>query len=61
MLRSGGDPTLRLFDPAIRFLHWLALLLVATTFVLAFSIDYASSKQQATALIQLHRSSGLTV
>src|SRR6266702_3688045 len=35
MLRTDGDPELRVFDPVIRFLHWLTLLLVATTFVLA--------------------------
>jgi len=43
MLRSDGDPELRVFDPAIRILHWLTLFLVVTIFVLAFSIDFASS------------------
>lgn len=61
MLRSDGDPELLVFDPVIRFLHWLTLFLVATIFVLAFSIDFASSKEEAVALIQLHRSFGVTV
>src|SRR5580658_2822929 len=61
MLRTDGDPELRIFDPVIRFLHWLTLFLVTAIFVLAFSIDFASSKEEAVALIQLHRSLGLTV
>jgi cytochrome b561 len=61
MLRSDGDPELLDFDPVTRFLHWLTLLLVAAIFVLAFSIDLASSKEEAVALIQLHRSFGVTV
>jgi cytochrome b561 len=61
MLRTKGNPELRAFDPTIRFLHWLTLFLVATIFVLAFSIDLASSNKGAAALIQLHRSFGLTV
>src|SRR6516164_2025758 len=61
MLRTDGDPELRVFDPVIRFLHWLTLFLVATIFVLAFSIDFASSKDEAVALIDLHRSFGVTV
>lgn len=62
MLRSDGDPELLVFDPVIRFLHWLTLFLVAAIFVLAFSIIYfASSREEAVALIQLHRSFGVTV
>ena len=61
MLRTDGDPELRVFDPVIRFLHWLTLFLVGTIFVLAFSIDFASSKDEAVALIDLHRSFGVTV
>src|ERR1700680_4774471 len=60
MLRTDEDPELLVFDPVIRFFHWLTLFLVATIFVLAFSIDFASSKE-AVALIQLHRSFGVTV
>ncbi len=61
MLRADGDPELRVFDPAIRFLHWLTLFLVITIFALAFSIEFASSREEAVALIQLHRSFGVTV
>jgi cytochrome b561 len=61
MLRTDGDHELLVFDPVIRFLHWLTLLLVATVFVLAFSIDFASSREEAVALIQLHRSFGVTL
>jgi cytochrome b561 len=61
MLRGDADPELRAFDPLIRVLHWLALFLVGTIFMLAFSIRYASSKETAAALIQLHRSFGVTV
>jgi cytochrome b561 len=61
MLRTDGDPELLVFDPVIRFLHWLTLFLVAAIFLLAFSIDFASSRQEAVALTQLHRSFGVTV
>jgi cytochrome b561 len=61
MLRTDGDPELRTFDPVIRFLHWLTLFLIAAIFVLAFSIDLASSKEEAVTLIELHRSFGVTV
>jgi cytochrome b561 len=61
MLRTDDDPALRVFDPAIRILHWLTLGLITSIFVLAFSIDFASSKEEAVALIQLHRSFGATV
>jgi cytochrome b561 len=61
MLRADGDPELRVFDPVIRFLHWLTLFLVATVFVLAFSIHFASSSEEAGAFIELHRSFGVTV
>ena len=61
MLRTDSDPELRVFDPVIRFLHWLTLFLVIAIFLLAFSIDFASSKEEAVALIQLHRSFGVTV
>ena len=61
MLRTDGDPALRVFDPVIRFLHWLTLFLVVTIFVLAFSVRFASSSDEAHTLIQLHRSFGVTV
>src|SRR6516225_9922947 len=61
MLRTDGDPELLDFDPVTRFLHWLTLFLVAVIFLLAFSIDFASSKEEAVALIHLHRSFCVTV
>jgi cytochrome b561 len=61
MLRTNGDPELRAFDPVLRFLHWLTLFLIAAIFVLAFSIDLASSKEEAVTLIELHRLFGVTV
>jgi cytochrome b561 len=61
MLRTDEDPELLVFDPVIRFLHWLTLFLVAAIFILAFSIDFASSREEAVALTQLHRSFGVTV
>ena len=61
MLRTDGDPELLDFDPLTWFLHWLNLALVATIFVLAFSIDFVSPSEEAVALIQLHRSFGVTV
>lgn len=61
MLRTDDDPEARVFDPAIRMLHWLTVVLVATIFILAFSIDFAPSKAEAVAFIQLHRSLGIAV
>jgi cytochrome b561 len=61
MLRNDSDPELRVFDRTIRFLHWLTLFLIVAIFVLAFSIDFASSQEQSVALTQLHRSFGVTV
>jgi superoxide oxidase len=60
MLRTDGSPEPRAFEPAIRFLHRLTLFLIATIFALAFSIDFAP-KEEVLALIQLHRSFGVTV
>lgn len=61
MLRTDNDPELREFDQVTRFLHWLTLALVAAIFALAFSIHFATSSAEALALIQLHRSFGVTV
>ena len=61
MLRADGDPELRVFDPVIRGLHWLTLLLVAAIFVLAFSVRFATSSDQAHTLVALHRSFGVTL
>ena len=61
MLRNDEDPELVVFEPTIRILHWLTVLLIAVIFILAFSIDFASSRAEAVALTQLHRSFGITV
>jgi cytochrome b561 len=61
MLRTDNDPELRDFDPITRFLHWLTVFLIASIFVLAFSIIFASSSAEAMALTQLHRSFGVSV
>jgi cytochrome b561 len=61
MLRTDENSERGDFDPVIRFLHWLTLFLVATVFVLAFSIDLAPTKGQAAVLTHLHRSFGATV
>jgi cytochrome b561 len=61
MQRTDGDLAPRVFEPAIRLLHWLTLFLMVAAFGLAYSIDLASSKQGSLALIQLHRSIGVTV
>jgi cytochrome b561 len=42
-------------------MHWLTASLMVLVFVLAFSIDLATSRPAHTALLQLHRSIGLTV
>ena len=61
MLRSAEDPERHVFDRVIQVAHWLTLFLVAIIFVLAFSINFASSNTAAIALTQLHRSFGVTV
>jgi len=61
MLRTDEASDLREFDSAIRILHWLTLFLIATIFVLAFSIRFAASREAALALTTLHRSFGVTV
>jgi cytochrome b561 len=61
MLRTDGDAEQRVFDPTTRLLHWLTVGLITLVFVLAFSIDLATSRVSHTALLQLHRSFGVTV
>lgn len=61
MLRANADPELRVFDPLIRFLHWLTLFLVAVAFLRALLIDLAPSKEAAGVIVQLHRSFGVTI
>jgi cytochrome b561 len=61
MLRTDGDAEQRVFDPTTRLLHWLTVGLITLVFVLAFSIDLATSTASHTAFLQLHRSFGVTV
>jgi cytochrome b561 len=42
-------------------MHWLTAGLMQSVFILAFSIDLATSRATHTAFLQLHRSVGLTV
>ncbi|MEA2731764.1 MAG: hypothetical protein QOF70_6239, partial [Acetobacteraceae bacterium] len=48
------------FDPVIKFMHWLTVLLIVTVFVLAFSIDLVPATMKQI-FLQLHRSFGLTI
>ena len=61
MSRIEGHSELREFDRMTRFLHWLTALVVATVFALVFSMRFATSGPEATTIIQLHRSFGVTV
>jgi cytochrome b561 len=51
----------RVFDRATRLMHWLTAGLMLLVFVLAFSIDFATSRTSHTAFLQLHRSVGITI
>jgi cytochrome b561 len=51
----------RVFDQATRVIHWVSAGLMLLIFVLAFSIDLATSRASHTVFLQLHRSVGLTV
>ena len=42
-------------------MHWLTAGLMLLVFVLAFSIDLATSRTSHTAILQLHRSVGITI
>jgi cytochrome b561 len=61
MLRTDGHADQRLFDPTTRLLHWLTVGLILVVFVLAFSIDRATSRTSHAVLLQLHRSFGISV
>ena len=60
-MRDVGNSKRGVFDPATRLMHWLTAGLVLSIFVLAFSIDLATSRASHTFFLQLHRSIGLTV
>jgi cytochrome b561 len=61
MQRTNGTAASRSFDPVIKLLHWLTLLLLTAIFVLAFSFDHVASRQQEAILVQFHRSFGVIV
>src|SRR5580693_4806025 len=60
-MRAVGNSNLRIFDPTTRLMHWLTAGLMLSVFVLAFSIDLATSRASHTVFLQLHRSVGLTI
>jgi cytochrome b561 len=60
-MRAVGNSKRRVFEQATRLMHWLTAGLMLSVFVLAFSIDLATSRASNTAFLQLNRSLGLTV
>jgi superoxide oxidase len=56
-----GNAKSKVFDQATRLMHWSTAGLMLFVFLLAFSIDLATSRVAHTALLQLHRSIGLAV
>jgi cytochrome b561 len=60
-MHAVGNPNRGVFDQATRLIHWLTAALMLSAFVLAFSIDLATSRSSHSALLQLHRSVGLAV
>jgi cytochrome b561 len=60
-MRAVGNSKRGDFDPITQLLHWLTTGLVLAVFVLAFSIDLATSRASHTAFLQFHRSVGLTI
>jgi cytochrome b561 len=61
MMRADSNAELRVFDRTTRLMHWLTAGLMLGVFVLAFSIDIATSRTSHMAFLQLHRSIGLTI
>lgn len=57
--RSGRDP--RRFDPVTIALHWSTVALLAAMFASAWLGAMATSHQQASLLLAVHRSCGVTV
>jgi cytochrome b561 len=60
-MRAVGNSKRGVFDPTTRLMHWLTAGLMLSVFVLAFSIDLATSRASHTVFLQLHRSVGLTI
>jgi cytochrome b561 len=61
MMRAVGNSERGVFDQTTRLMHWLTAGLMLSVFVLALSIDLATSRASHAAFLQLHRSVGLTV
>jgi cytochrome b561 len=61
MMRAVGNSERGAFDQTTRLMHWFTAGLMLFAFVLAFSIDLATSRASHAAFLQLHRSVGLTV
>jgi len=49
------------YDRVLKGVHWASLLLVATSYAAVWSSHAVASKEQATLLVQLHRSVGVTI
>ena len=60
-MRTDSHAELRIFDRTTRLMHWLTAGFMLLVFVLAFSIDLATSRTSHTAILQLHRSVGITI
>jgi superoxide oxidase len=61
MMRAVSNSERGVFDQTTRVMHWVTAGLMLCVFLLAFSIDLATSGAAHTAFLQLHRSVGLTV
>src|SRR6267154_2592646 len=55
-MRTDSNSELRIFDRTTRLMHWLTAGFMLLVFVLAFSIDLATSRSAHIAFLQLHRS-----
>jgi cytochrome b561 len=60
-MRAVGNSKRGVFDQTTRLMHWLTAGLMLSVFVLAFSIDLATSRASHNVFLQLHRSVGLTI
>jgi cytochrome b561 len=60
-MRAVGNSERGVFDQTTKLMHWLTAGLMLSVFVLAFSIDLATTRASHIAFLQLHRSVGLTV
>jgi cytochrome b561 len=60
-MRAASNLERRVFDQATRLMHWVTAGLMLCVFILAFSIDLATTRTFHVAFLQLHRSVGLTI